>query len=69
MNLPELNCALNTFTSELSAESSIGAQIHPTPDKFILPWSGITSSWLQPVGTLRAACPEPIPGDIITLRS
>ena len=45
--LPELQDGLQQVLSELDRFSGPGAQLHPTVDKLILPWSGIETSWSQ----------------------
>lgn len=64
--LSELQCGLSRFLDELDGSySGPGAQLHPTVEKLILPWSGIETSWTEPVGSIRQTCTEPSPGALL----
>ena len=60
--LPELQDGLQQVLTELDRFSGPGAQLHPTIDKLVLPWSGIETSWSQ---TSRLFDKEPNPGQLL----
>ena len=62
-DLSKLRCGIDEMIREFVPYQGPGGGLHPTVDKLILPWAGISPlAWNMRPGKLRLACPESSPG-------
>ena len=62
-DLSKLRCGIDEMIREFVPYQGPGGGLHPTVDKLILPWAGISPlAWNMKPGKLRLACPESSPG-------